>query len=67
MQPETLPEAERAMITEWTRCAIDEIVRAEYVTLPWIPPDSLYLLLYSYYRVGLSPSEAAEAVFAVRH
>lgn len=67
MQPETLSEAERAKLVEWTRTAVDEIVRGEFVSLPWVPPDALYVVLHGYYCAGLSPAEAAEAVFAVRH
>lgn len=62
-----LPESERAKLTEWVLVAFDEAVRAGYVTPPWRPSDAMYDRMAGYYRVGLTPWEAAQAAFAVRH
>lgn len=62
-----LSETERAKLTEWTLVAFDEVILAGYVTPPWRPSDAMCDRMAGYYRVGLTPAEAAQAAFSVRH
>ena len=55
------------MIAEWTRSALDAAVYAGFVALPWRPAEYVYGTLHGYYLAGLTPADAAEALFAVRH
>ena len=55
------------MIEEWTRAAFDFAVARRYVTPPWCPSDDLYGLLLDLYLFGMTPADAAEAVFATYH
>ena len=58
---------EAQMIAEWTRSALDAAVYAGFVALPWRPAEYVYGILHGYYLAGLTPVDAAEALFAVRH
>lgn len=60
-------EREMAMLEEWTRSAMDAAVYAGLVTPPWRPSENAYSSLHGYYLAGLTPADAAEALFAVRH
>ncbi|MGA7781105.1 MAG: hypothetical protein WCA85_25825 [Paraburkholderia sp.] len=62
-----LTEAEQAALTEWTSVAFDEAVAAGYVTPPWRPTRGAYEQMHGYYASGLTPAEAAQAMFAPRH
>lgn len=62
-----LSERERAMLSEWVRDSFDAAVRAEYIVPPWKPSVAMRNTLQSYYASGLSPAEAAQALFAQRH
>ncbi len=62
-----LTEAERAALTEWTTVAFDEAVAAGYIVPPWRPTLQAYEQMHGYYTVGLSPADAAQAMFATRH
>ena len=67
MHADDLSVAEQAMIEEWTRAAFDFAVARRYVTPPWCPSDDLYGLLLDLYLFGMTPADAAEAVFATYH
>lgn len=58
---------EAQMIAEWTRSALDAAVYAGFVALPWRPAEYVYGTLHGYYLAGLTPGDAAEALFATRH
>lgn len=62
-----LSEAEQAALTEWTRVAFDEAVAAGYIVPPWHPTLGAYEQMHGYYIAGLTPAEAAQAMFATRH
>jgi hypothetical protein len=62
-----LTETERAALSEWTRVAFDEAVAAGYIIPPWRPSLGAYEQMHGYYVSGLTPAEAAEAMFATRH
>jgi hypothetical protein len=62
-----MSESERAMLFEWTRTTVDEAVVAGLVIPPWRPTAGVHEMLHGYYISGLSPAEAAQAAFGVRH
>jgi hypothetical protein len=64
---DNLTEAEQAALTEWTRVAFDEAVVAGYIVPPWRPTLQAYEQMHGYYVSGLTPAEAAQAMFAIRH
>jgi hypothetical protein len=64
---DNLTEAEQAALTEWTHVAFDEAVVAGYIVPPWRPTLQTYEQMHGYYSAGLSPAEAAQAMFATRH
>ena len=59
-------EREQAMRAEWQRDVIDAAAYAELIKLPWVPSPAMREALAGYYEAGLSPADAAEALFAVR-
>lgn len=59
-------EREAQMLSEWTRSALDAAVYAGHVVLPWRPREHVYGTLHGYYLAGLTPIDAAEALFATR-
>lgn len=63
----TLSVAEAEAIRSWMLVTFDEMVRAGHVTPPWSPSGEVHDVLVAYYRVAMTPCEAAEAVFARRH
>jgi hypothetical protein len=63
----TVSDAEREKLTSWTMVAFDEAVRAGYIVPPWRASDAMCERMTGYYEAGLTPAEAAEAAFSVRH
>ena len=59
-------ERERAMLSEWSRDAIDAAARAGLLKLPYRPTDHVIGILAGYYGAGLSPEDAATALFGLR-
>ncbi|MBB5547520.1 hypothetical protein [Paraburkholderia fungorum] len=62
-----MTEAEQAMLYEWSRTTIDEAIAANLVSMPFRPTAAFYDQIAGYYRVGLTPVEAAQAAFGVHH
>jgi hypothetical protein len=62
-----LSDCEQAMLSEWSRSAIDAALHAGFIVMPWRPTDGIYDQLAGYYASGLTPEEAAQALFAIRH
>ena len=58
---------EAAAMRSWMLVCYDEMVTAGYVSPPWSPSGEVHDVLIAYYRVAMTPEEAAEAIFAVRH
>ena len=58
---------EQAMLYEFTRDAADAAFRAGYITRAWHPTDAVCLRLRGYHQAGLTPNEAAEAIFVRMH
>jgi hypothetical protein len=67
MLVETLSEADQAKLSEWTRVAFDEAVAAGYIVPPWRPTAQAYETMHGYFIAGLTPADAAQAMFATRH
>jgi len=47
----------------WTCAWYDELVKAEFVFLPYYPDAATLRRLCDYFHAGLSPAEAAQACF----
>lgn len=62
-----MTDAEQAMLFEWTRSAIDAALHGGYIASPWRPSAGAYEQLAGYYASGLTPEEAAQAMFGVHH
>jgi hypothetical protein len=62
-----MSEVEQAILFEWTRSVADSALHSGYVTSRWSMTDDVCLRLRGYHQAGLSPSEAAECLFAVKH
>jgi hypothetical protein len=60
-------ERERAMIDEWCRSACDAAVYYGFVETPWRPSEKVIGTLHSFYPTGMTPAEAAQAVFSTYH
>jgi hypothetical protein len=67
MAADDMSDREQAILYEWTRSATDSAFHAGYITRSWSPSDAVCNRLRGYFEAGLSPDEAAEALFAVRH
>lgn len=61
----TVADAEH--LRGWMTMTFNEMVSCGFVVPPWTPPGTMYDILVSYYRVALTPEEAAEAIFATKH
>lgn len=61
-----LSERDAAILSEWTRDAYDAAVHAGFVTPPWRPSPAMREALVGYFEAGLTPGEAAMALFATR-
>lgn len=59
-------DRERAMLSEWTRDTINAAARAELVKLPYRPTDHVCGVLRGYFEAGLSPEDAAMALFGLK-
>ncbi|HEX7911772.1 MAG TPA: hypothetical protein VF534_27275 [Paraburkholderia sp.] len=62
-----MTEAQQAMLYEWTRSTVDSAFAAGHITQRWSPSDKNLATLRGYFDVGLTPEEAADALFAVKH
>lgn len=62
-----MTEREQEELAFWTRSALDAAVYAGLITPPWRPTEHAYGVLHGYFGAGLSPEDAAQALFGVRH
>jgi hypothetical protein len=62
-----MSDREQALLYEWTRSVADSALHSGYVTGRWNMTDDVCLRLRGYHQAGLSPSEAADALFSTRH
>ena len=62
-----MSEREQALLWEFTRDVTDASYRAGYITRRWNPTDAVCLRLRGYHLAGLTPDEAAEGLFGVKH
>jgi hypothetical protein len=59
--------AEREQLFQWTLVAVESMVAAGHVEPPVAITDAMYGYLLDLYVAGLTPSDAAQAMFATRH
>lgn len=62
-----MSEREQAILSEWTRSVYDAALHAEYIASRWRPSDGAILRLNGYFGAGLTPAEAADALFSTHH
>jgi hypothetical protein len=68
--PETLdPIAydDQHKVVEWTKAWYEQALAANLVSFPFQADNDVVTRLHQYYRAGLTPSEAIEASFGVKH
>jgi hypothetical protein len=51
----------------WTAAWYEEVVEAGFIRPSYEPDDETISRLYAYFNAGLSPTEAAQAVFGTKH
>ena len=54
-------------LQSWTAAWCDQVVKAGFIRPPFQPDDATVSRLYGYFNVGISPTEAAEALFRPKH
>jgi hypothetical protein len=54
-------------LQSWTAAWYDQVVEAGFVRPPFQPDDATVRSLHGYFNVGLSPTEAAQALFCQKH
>jgi hypothetical protein len=54
-------------LQSWTVAWYDQVVTAGFVRPPFQPDDATVSRLHGYFNVGLSPTEAAQALFGPKH
>jgi hypothetical protein len=59
--------ADEECLFEWTRTFLDFAAQAGFVTAPFRLAEREHEQVISLYRGGLSPSDAAEAFYSVKH
>jgi hypothetical protein len=54
-------------LQNWTAAWYDKVVEAGFMRPPFQPDDATVSRLHGYFNVGLSPTEAAQALFCRKH
>src|SRR5260370_3765958 len=54
-------------LQSWTAAWYDQVVKAGFIRPPFQPDDATVSRLHGYFNVGLSPTEAAQALFGPKH
>jgi hypothetical protein len=54
-------------LRNWTSAWYDQVVQAGFAHPPFQPDDATVSRLHGYFNVGLSPTEAAQALFGPKH
>jgi hypothetical protein len=54
-------------LQSWTAAWYDKVVEAGFMRPPFAPDDATVSRLYGYFNAGLSPTEAAQALFCQKH
>lgn len=62
-----MTEREQEELAFWTRSAVDAAVYAGLLVPPWRPTEHAYGVLHGYFGAGLSPEDAAAALFGIKH
>jgi hypothetical protein len=62
-----LPVDDQLELQSWTTAWYNQVVKAGYVRPPFQPDDATVSRLCDYFGAGLSPTEAAQALFCQKH
>jgi hypothetical protein len=54
-------------LVEWTQTWYEEAVAGHFVRHPYEADSATLTRLHQYFRAGLTPAEAAQACFGVKH
>jgi hypothetical protein len=54
-------------LVEWTQAWYEEALSANYVEDPYQPEAEVLTRLHEYFRFGLTPEEAVQACFGLKH
>jgi hypothetical protein len=54
-------------IVEWTQAWYEEAVSANFIHHPYQADAEFMTRLHQYFRAGLTPAEAVQACFGVKH
>jgi hypothetical protein len=65
LQPIVLDDLNQ--IVEWTQAWYEEAVAASFIRHPYEADADVLTRLHQYFRAGLTPLEAAQAMFGVKH
>ena len=65
LEPVALDHLRR--LVRWTKAWYDEAVSANFVSHPYQPDSELVGRLHQYFHAGLTPAEAAQACFGIKH
>jgi hypothetical protein len=62
-----LSVAEQLELQSWTAVWYNKVVEAGFMRPPFQPDDATVRRLHGYFNAGLSPAEAAQALFCQKH
>jgi hypothetical protein len=62
-----LPVDYQLELHRWTAAWYDEVVEAGFIGPTYEADNETISRLYAYFNAGLSPTEAAQALFGVKH
>jgi len=62
-----MTEREQEELMFWTNATINSAAHAGLLQLPYCPTEHAYTTLHGYQIAGLTPDDAAQAYFGVRH
>ena len=54
-------------VVDWTKAWYAEAVASNFISHPYRAEQEVVTRLHQYYRAGLTPAEATEACFGVKH
>lgn len=61
-----MTNTEARAVWDWATATHEEAARAGYIRPPWTPTDDACEFLEACYRIGMTPCQAAEAMFSTR-
>ncbi|HTI18219.1 MAG TPA: hypothetical protein VL598_11195 [Trinickia sp.] len=67
LKPKAIVLDDLRRLVEWTRAWYEEAVAANFVHHPYQPDAELATRLQQYFHAGLTPAEAVELCFGIKH